>query len=194
VRRLSLDLNQDSNDQNVDNRDDGVTRAVVLGQARSRQLSEGKVSHALLRAKTMPACQPDSGPRSCQSRRGPGHRKSAPVAFVDGLCWAICSTTVIGPSDGELARWIGYGLGRRATKVLPPEPGSSRRRSTTHHARLRRQESRPELVHQALHHGRFVAFRHIDEAKTLHRIGSPEAANRDQQIQILSNRIRHDCL
>ena len=52
-------------------------------------------------------------------------------------------------------------------------------------------ESVPELVQQAVHHGRFVAFRHVDEAETLHRISSPEAANRDQQIQLWSNRIRH---
>ena len=32
---------------------------------------------------------------------------------------------------------------------------------------------------------------HLDEAETLHRISSPEAANRDQQIQIGSNPIRH---
>ena len=53
----------------------------------------------------------------------------------------------------------------------------------------------PELVQQALHHGRFVAFRrHLDEAETLHRISSPEAANRDEQIQIGSNPIRYEGL
>jgi hypothetical protein len=52
-------------------------------------------------------------------------------------------------------------------------------------------ESLPELVQQALHRGRFVGFRQLDEVKTLQRISSPEAADRDQQIQIRPNRIRH---
>jgi len=52
-------------------------------------------------------------------------------------------------------------------------------------------KSLPELVQQALHRGRFVAFRQLDEVETLHRIGSPEAANRDQQIQIWSNPVWH---
>ena len=52
-------------------------------------------------------------------------------------------------------------------------------------------KSLPELVQQALHRGRFVAFRQLDEVETLHRISSPEAADRDQQIQIWPNPIRH---
>ena len=52
-------------------------------------------------------------------------------------------------------------------------------------------KSVPELVQQAVHHGRFVAFRHVGEAETLHRISSPGAANRKQQIQVWPDRIRH---
>jgi hypothetical protein len=55
----------------------------------------------------------------------------------------------------------------------------------------RRVKSLPELVQQALHRGRFVAFRQLDEVETLHRISSPEATDRNQQIQIWPNPIRH---
>src|SRR5215510_1504786 len=54
--------------------------------------------------------------------------------------------------------------------------------------------SSSKLVQQALHHGRFGAFRRLDEANTLHRVSSPEAANRGEQIEIASNPIRHDRL
>jgi hypothetical protein len=45
-------------------------------------------------------------------------------------------------------------------------------------------KSVPQLVQQDVLHRRFPAFRHAGATETLHRINSPEAANRDQQIQI----------
>lgn len=54
-----------------------------------------------------------------------------------------------------------------------------------------RVKSLPEFVQQALHHGRFMALRELDKVQTLDRISSPEAADRDQQIQIWPNLIWH---
>lgn len=66
-----------------------------------------------------------------------------------------------------------------------PQPASSRRFEPA------RVTSVPELE-QAIHHRRFVALWQLDEAETLHRIGSPKTSNSIQQIQIGSNPLLND--
>ena len=87
-------------------------------------------------------------------------------------------------ADDNLAAGAGFPEGRRISAFA----------FALNHVRSVAQVSSSKLVQQALHHGWFGAFRRLDEAKTLHRVSSPEAANRDEQIQIASDPIRHDRL